>query len=170
MTFTNPVFDHVALDPSVVRDPNGVFWLLVWSEENSVKVALMGADGLRPDGPGRTVLLPIGEEGTGYTKRGRASVGDRARRAHLPLHVRRRLLPVRGSALRVAVSRASSPLELFERFPGSPILESNDGPWIAPGHCAVVRDDAGTDWMLLPRDAFDTSRPSGDAARSDRVA
>ncbi|MGZ4124025.1 MAG: hypothetical protein ACXVQU_00530 [Actinomycetota bacterium] len=25
-TYVNPVFDHVAPDPSIARDPDGVFW------------------------------------------------------------------------------------------------------------------------------------------------
>lgn len=46
----------------------------------------------------------------------------------------------------VMVARSRSALGPFEDLP-RPVLERNE-TWAAPGHCAVVRDDAGTDWML----------------------
>jgi arabinan endo-1,5-alpha-L-arabinosidase len=46
----------------------------------------------------------------------------------------------------VLVARSASPLGPFEeREPA--VLEAS-AAWLAPGHCAIVRDDAGEDWML----------------------
>ncbi len=139
--------EHERIDANVLTRARGERFF-VWSEENQVKVAPIDRDGVRPAGDGRAVLLPIGEEGTGYDsvvegpwmleRDGRIYLftsGDVCCMYADPHYA-------------VAVSRAASPLEDFERFAGNPILESTDGRWIAPGHCAIVRDDAGTDWML----------------------
>ena len=44
-------------------------------------------------------------------------------------------------------ARATSPLGPFERDPDNPVLAANER-FNAPGHNAVVTDDAGTDWMV----------------------
>jgi len=139
--------EHERIDADVLTRASGERFL-VWSEENRVKVAPIGPDGLRPEREGRTVLSPIGEEGTGYDS---VVEGPWAieRDARVYLFTSGDVCCMYADPhYAVAVSRGSSPLEPFERFPGNPILESTDGPWIAPGHCAIVRDDAGADWML----------------------
>jgi arabinan endo-1,5-alpha-L-arabinosidase len=55
-------------------------------------------------------------------------------------------------------ARATSPLGPFERDPDNAVLEANDR-FNAPGHNAVVTDDAGTDWMLYH--AMDREEGSG---------
>ena len=55
-------------------------------------------------------------------------------------------------------ARGTSPLGPFERDPGNPVLEANDR-FNAPGHHAVVTDDAGTDWMVYH--AMDREEGSG---------
>jgi arabinan endo-1,5-alpha-L-arabinosidase len=55
-------------------------------------------------------------------------------------------------------ARATSPLGPFERDPGNPVLEANDR-FNAPGHNAVVTDDAGRDWMVYH--AMDREEGSG---------
>jgi arabinan endo-1,5-alpha-L-arabinosidase len=55
-------------------------------------------------------------------------------------------------------ARSTSPLGPFERDPGNPVLEANDR-FNAPGHHAVVTDDAGTDWMVYH--AMDREEGSG---------
>lgn len=55
----------------------------------------------------------------------------------------------------VMVARSRSALGPFEDLAG-PVLERSE-TWLAPGHGAVVQDDAGTDWMLYH--AIDTRRP-----------
>lgn len=51
----------------------------------------------------------------------------------------------------VMVARATSPTGPFEVLTNGaaaqPVLRGS-GPWLAPGHNAVIRDAAGTDWML----------------------
>jgi arabinan endo-1,5-alpha-L-arabinosidase len=139
--------EHERIDANVLaREDGGRF--LIWSEENAVKVAPMADDLVHPSEPGTTVLLPIGEEGTGYD-----SVVEGPwmieRDGSIYLFTSGDVCCMYADPhYAVAVSRASSPLERFERFPGNPILESTDGPFVAPGHCAIVRDDAGADWML----------------------
>ena len=55
-------------------------------------------------------------------------------------------------------ARAGSPLGPFERDPGNPVLAANER-FNAPGHHAVVTDDAGTDWMVYH--AMDREEGSG---------
>ena len=55
-------------------------------------------------------------------------------------------------------ARATSPLGPFERDPGNPVLAANER-FNAPGHNAVVTDDAGTDWMVYH--AMDREEGSG---------
>ncbi len=56
-----------------------------------------------------------------------------------------------GAHYAVMVARASSPTGPFEVLSSGgaaqPILRAG-GPWLAPGHNAVVRDAAGAEWML----------------------
>lgn len=46
----------------------------------------------------------------------------------------------------VMVARSRSALGPFEDLP-QPVLQRNE-TWLAPGHCAIVQDEAGSDWML----------------------
>ena len=55
-------------------------------------------------------------------------------------------------------ARADSPLGPFERDPANPVLAANDR-FNAPGHHAVVTDDAGQDWILYH--AMDREEGSG---------
>ena len=63
-------------------------------------------------------------------------------------------------AVMVARSRsATGPFETLAQATGAPtsvILEQR-GIWVAPGHNAVIRDEAGEDWMLYH--AVDSRRP-----------
>jgi arabinan endo-1,5-alpha-L-arabinosidase len=63
-------------------------------------------------------------------------------------------------AVQVARSRsATGPFETLAQATGAPdsvILQRRD-LWVAPGHNAVVRDDAGEDWMLYH--AVNSRRP-----------
>jgi len=68
----------------------------------------------------------------------------------------------------VMVARSESPVGPFEIYAGNPILEMNDR-FLAPGHNAVIQDDAGQDWMLYH--AYDLIHPdvSGRAMMLDRI-
>lgn len=50
----------------------------------------------------------------------------------------------------VLVARSKSPVGPFERKPGpgAPVMLDRNHAWLAPGHNAVIRDDAGDDWMI----------------------
>ncbi|HZH06862.1 MAG TPA: glycoside hydrolase family 43 protein [Lautropia sp.] len=64
-------------------------------------------------------------------------------------------------ATMVARSRsATGPFEVRER-PLYLVLEANDR-WVAPGHNSVIRDDAGTDWILYH--GVDVRRPRSKAS------
>jgi arabinan endo-1,5-alpha-L-arabinosidase len=52
-----------------------------------------------------------------------------------------------GAHYAVMVARSASPTGPFQRDPGNPILEANDG-FNAPGHNATVQDASGRDWMV----------------------
>ncbi|SFT14984.1 glycoside hydrolase family 43 protein [Paenibacillus sp. BC26] len=47
----------------------------------------------------------------------------------------------------VMVARSKSPAGPFEPNKNNPIVELNEN-FVAPGHNAVIQDDAGTDWLL----------------------
>lgn len=55
----------------------------------------------------------------------------------------------------ISVARATSPLGPFQRHPNNPIIEENEY-FRAPGHNAIVQDDAGQDWILYH--AYDRHR------------
>jgi len=68
-----------------------------------------------------------------------------------------------GANYAVAVARSTSPFGPFTKNPGNPILKGND-TFFAPGHNAIVSDDAGQDWMVYH--AMDkAANPTGDASR-----
>jgi arabinan endo-1,5-alpha-L-arabinosidase len=68
----------------------------------------------------------------------------------------------------VLVARSRDPLGPFERLGEangtghSEILAQGSGYWGAPGHNAIVTDDAGTDWILYH--AVDPAHPLQDEA------
>ncbi|WP_157891902.1 glycoside hydrolase family 43 protein [Paenibacillus crassostreae] len=47
----------------------------------------------------------------------------------------------------VMVARSESPMGPYEIYANNPILDMND-KFLAPGHNAVIQDDAGQDWIL----------------------
>ena len=55
-------------------------------------------------------------------------------------------------------ARGPTPLGPFERDPANPILAANDR-FDAPGHHALITDDAGTNWILYH--AMDREEGSG---------
>lgn len=47
----------------------------------------------------------------------------------------------------VSVARSTSPFGPFERYSGNPILMESE-KLTSPGHCAIIQDDAGQDWIV----------------------
>lgn len=68
----------------------------------------------------------------------------------------------------VMTARSKSPTGPFEAFPGNPILEKNEA-FLAPGHNAVVQDDAGQDWMLYHAYNMQDITSSGRLLMLDRI-
>ena len=68
-----------------------------------------------------------------------------------------------GADYTVAVARSTSPTGPFDKLTTNPVL-SGDERVLAPGHNAVVTDDAGQDWIVYH--AMDrAANPQGDASR-----
>jgi arabinan endo-1,5-alpha-L-arabinosidase len=65
-------------------------------------------------------------------------------------------------------ARSKSPTGPFEAFPGNPILEKNEA-FLAPGHNAVIQDDAGHDWMLYHAYDLKDITSSGRVLMLDRI-
>ena len=147
--FPDRLFDaeHERIDANVLVRANGER-LLYWSEENAVRVSRLSDDGLRTASGATTVLLPIGEEGTGYDSVVEAPWTIEREDAIVLLTSGDVCCTYAEPHYAVAASRARTWTGPFERYRGNPILESTDPPFVAPGHCAVIRDDDGSDWML----------------------
>jgi arabinan endo-1,5-alpha-L-arabinosidase len=63
----------------------------------------------------------------------------------------------------VAIARSTTPLGPFEKLENNPILQGDEHV-LAPGHNAIVSDDAGQDWIVYH--AMDKqANPLGDASR-----
>lgn len=68
----------------------------------------------------------------------------------------------------VMVARSKSPSGPFEAHPDNPILEKNSS-FLAPGHNAIIQDDAGQDWMLYHAYDLMDITSSGRVLLIDRV-
>lgn len=148
---TGPGF--TTIDPFVLDDEGDLY--LYWgSAGEPLWVQPLAPDGLSVTGERTAVLEPSGRpyerliEGPWVVKRGGyyhlmysgdACCGGEANYAVLD-------------------ARATSPLGPFERDPGNPVLAANER-FNAPGHNAVITDDAGTDWMVYH--AMDREEGSG---------
>lgn len=81
--------------------------------------------------------------------------------------------PGGGPHYAVMVSRATKPQGPYEDIgpstgaPDNTILVAN-ARWLAPGHNAVITDDAGVDWLVYH--AFDTTRPGARMMLIDRIS
>ncbi|WP_177182621.1 glycoside hydrolase family 43 protein [Paenibacillus sp. OV219] len=68
----------------------------------------------------------------------------------------------------VMAARSKSWAGPFEPFPNNPVLEKND-TFLAPGHNAVIQDEAGTDWMLYHAYNLKDISSSGRVMMLDRI-
>ena len=134
-----------SIDPMAFDDPVSGRRLLYWgSGGRPIRVRELAADRIHfADAPARPVLLADEKEdysslveGAWVIYRGGAYYlfysGDHCCR--------------RAPRYAVMVARAASPFGPFEKF-GRPILERSEA-WVAPGHCSVLSDDAGSDWLI----------------------
>ena len=133
------------IDPMAFDDPRSGKRLLYWgSGGHPIRVRELAADRMHfADEPARPVLFADEKEDYSSLVEGAWVVyrngayylfysGDHCCR--------------RAPRYAVMVARAASPFGPFEKF-ARPILERSDA-WVAPGHCSVLSDDAGSDWLV----------------------
>ena len=167
-----PLLCGIEIDPKVFRDPRSGDWLLYWGSSGDIVVQPLADDMVQLEGTAPTMVLqgwssPVrrpferGIEGPFVTFRDGWYYlfysGDRC--CEFPPHY----------AVLVARSRrAEGGFRRFDsRIPGrgSAILRDR-GRWLGPGHCSVVRDAAGRDWIAYH--AIDRRQPrlsNGDVRR-----
>jgi arabinan endo-1,5-alpha-L-arabinosidase len=147
-----PMFCSYEIDPMVYRDPEREKWFMYWGSGGNIAVQRMSNDLLRLRGERRTLLLgwsapkklpyEHGIEGPFIIRRNGWYFlfysGDLCCEypPHYALLVARSRDPNRGFA-RIG--------EVEDRK-DSTIL-TDWGRWKGPGHCSVVRSQAGTDWV-----------------------
>jgi len=147
---------HADIDLAVFQDPQSGEWFGYWGSGGDAVACRMSPDLLAFDGSEPEVILrawtlPADEQGP-YENGAEGQFvvhrdgwyylftsGDRC--CEYP------------PSYAVLVARSRSPLGPFERYAeatgrqSSAILEGNDR-WTGPGHCSVIRDAAGDDWIV----------------------
>jgi arabinan endo-1,5-alpha-L-arabinosidase len=133
-----------AIDPFVMEAPDGHKYIYWGSDGAPIRVQRLSADGLSLAGEPQPLLEPDGSSEYEGLVEG----------AWVWPHAGWWYLMYSGDACcgadahyAVLVARSRSWLGPFERFDGNPILEANDR-FNAPGHHAMVRDEAGRDWIV----------------------
>jgi arabinan endo-1,5-alpha-L-arabinosidase len=136
---------HERIDPDLLLMPDGSR-ILYWTEGNNVLAAPFSVDDEQVRGPHRTVLLPIGEEGTGYQS---VVEGTWAMRhaGWIYLFTSGDRCCVPNPRYAVSVARSLSPFGPFVRFEGNPILAAN-ASFRGPGHCSIFVDAEGGTWIV----------------------
>lgn len=165
--------DFRAIDPQVFTDTNGSRYIYWGSEFYPILGQRLSADGMSVVGP-VTQVLPS-HQGSSYIF-DTATTPVQANAENL---IEGAWVMKRGSwyylfysgpnccgagaDYTVAVARSTSPMGPFDKLPSNPIL-SGDEKVLAPGHNAIVSDDAGQDWMVYH--AMDRqANPTGDGSR-----
>ena len=139
------------IDPMAFDDPQSGKRLLYWgSGARSIRVRELAADrlGFLPGSETHELLFP--DRSRPYSGRLIEGAWVTYRDATYYLFYSGDTCCGRNPHYAVMVARAASPFGPFEHFrgdTGSVILQAN-GFWNAPGHNAVIRDDAGDDWLL----------------------
>lgn len=165
--------DFRAIDPQAFTDSGGARYLYWGSDFYPLLAQRLSDDGLSVTGPVHQVLS---------SHQGSAYIFDTAVRPYRPNYENLIEAPWvmkrgnwyylfysgpnccgPGANYAVAVARATSPFGPFVKDTANPIL-LGDKTFFAPGHNAVVRDDAGQDWMVYH--AMDrATNPQGDGSR-----
>lgn len=165
--------DFRAIDPQAFTDTDGTRYLYWGSEFYPLLAQKLTADGLSVTGPVHQALPS--HQGPSYI----FDTGAQPYRPNYENLVEAPWVTRRGNwyymfysgpnccgpgaDYAVAVARSTSPFGPFVKDTANPILLGND-TFFAPGHNAVVKDDAGQDWMLYH--AMDRStNPQGDGSR-----
>jgi arabinan endo-1,5-alpha-L-arabinosidase len=167
-----PLLCGYEIDPMIFRDPRSGKWYVYWGSAGDIAVQTLADDLLHLAGETpRTLLLgwsspkrrpyERGIEGPFVTHRNGWYYlfysGDRC--CEFPPHY----------AVLVARSRrADGGFRRFGSVEGrdSSVILSNWGRWTGPGHCSVVRDERGREWIVYH--AIDRRRPflpTGDVRR-----
>lgn len=138
------------IDPFVLDDDDGKRYLYWGSDKQPIYVQQLAEDGLSVIGEEKAVVYPGAQsreayddlvEGPWIVKRDGYYYmfysGDYccySNDGKVPHYA-------------VMAARSESPTGPFEPYPDNPILEKND-EFLAPGHNAVIQDDAGQDWIV----------------------
>lgn len=137
------------IDPMAFQDDDGKRYLYWGSAGQPILVQELSADGLSLVGQPQVALEPdLGirysklVEGTWVIKRGDYYYIFWSGDGYHP------------GQYAVSVARATSPFGPFTRYSANPILKESVW-WTSPGHNALIRDDAGQDWLVYH--AYDTS-------------
>lgn len=145
------------IDPMAFDDPQTGRRLLYWgSGRFPIQVRALSADRLRfdPSSPAMAVLHPSGRPYRALIEAAWMSYRD----GWYYLFFSGDRCCAENPSYAVLVARSRSAEGPFEER-DAPVLERSD-VWLAPGHCAVVRDQDNADWMLYH--AMDT-RQRGNA-------
>lgn len=139
-------FRHI--DPMIFRDDDGTRYMYWGSAHGPILAAKLSDDGLSLIGEPRPVLYPA----PGLPYQGLIEAPWVAKRGE---HYYLFYSGNSPGEYAISVARSTSPLGPFLRNPNNPIVEENQH-FRAPGHNAVVQDDAGQDWMVYH--AYDRNR------------
>lgn len=135
-----PGYRHI--DQHLFQDDDGTWYMYWGSDHQPILVQEVAPDGLSLLGEPTVALEPLPYlrysrlvEGPWVIKRGPYYYIFWSGDGYFP------------GEYAVSVARATSPLGPFERYTGNPIL-IGDLTWASPGHNAIIRDDAGRDWIV----------------------
>lgn len=148
-----PQGELVVLDPSIIRDDQGVYRLYYGGFKKGVAVRTLFADGLHSDPKTEVqVAAPLGPTGFGGPEVVRRGGYYYLFAVSSPCCAG----PLTGNA--VFVGRSTSPIGPFlDRAGrtlnavwagGTPVVANNGGRWVGPGMGSVFTDAAGRDWLL----------------------
>ena len=162
----------IEIDMMVFRDPRSGNWFAYWGSSGDIVVQRMSDDLLSLQGSGPTIAL----QGWSSPVRRPYEHGIEG-----PFVIHRRgwyYLMYSGDRCcefppryAVLVARSRRPDAGFRRIGSvegrrSSAILTDWGPWAGPGHCSVVRDDRGRDWIVYH--AIDSRKPylpTGDVRR-----
>jgi arabinan endo-1,5-alpha-L-arabinosidase len=137
-----PLVSGNSIDPFVFKSKAGSF--LYWNvSRGAIKVQKLSSDGKNLVGPRESVLMPSEREYEGLVE----GAWVIKRKGWFYLFYSGNHCCDENAHYATSVARSRHARRGFRRFGGNPIVEANDN-FNAPGHNAVVKDDAGNLFML----------------------
>ncbi|MBB6669976.1 glycoside hydrolase family 43 protein [Cohnella nanjingensis] len=160
------------IDPFVLDDDDGKRYLYWGSDKQPIYAQQLSDDGFGVVGEEKAVIYPGVQSREAYDALVEAPwVVKRNGYYYMFYSGDYCCLDNSGNAAHYAVmaARAESPIGPFEAFPDNPILEKDEA-FLAPGHNAVIQDDAGRDWMLYHAIDLQDVSTSGRVLMLDRIS